>query len=176
MAKTREDLLISPRYLISSQNCWWAVCFKAGINIVATEESIFMCWHQEHGLLGSEETRDWNKATLCKPPPPQQTWDLRLILRQADEILPCHIFTDPSFSGILSPSCSPWPSMTFMNIWRVQMQIDVCPYDIIWALQGSWQKGKATQFFEVNTVIHVVVLLTAHTHVTTQRVPKVKTE
>lgn len=57
MAKTREDLLISPRYLISSQNCWWAVCFKAGINIVATEESIFMCWHQEHGLLGSEETR-----------------------------------------------------------------------------------------------------------------------
>jgi hypothetical protein len=42
--KNREDLLISPGHLISSQNCWGAACSKAGINIVAIEETFFYIW------------------------------------------------------------------------------------------------------------------------------------
>lgn len=50
-----------------------------------------------------------------------------------------------------------------MNIQRTQMWIDVCPYEVIRTLQGSFLEGMATQLFEVNIMIHVAVLLTVHT-------------
>lgn len=40
---------------------------------------------------------------------------------------------------------------------------DVCLYEVIWALQGSFLEGMATQLFEVNIMIHVVVLFAVHT-------------
>lgn len=55
MLKIRDDLLISPGHPISSQDGWWAACSKAHINIVAIEDTIFMHWHQECGLLGSDK-------------------------------------------------------------------------------------------------------------------------
>lgn len=44
------------------------------------------------------------------------------------------------------------------------MWMDVCPCEVMWALRGSFLEGIATQLFEVNIMIHVVVLLTVHTY------------
>lgn len=123
--KNKENLLISPGHPISSQNCWWADCSKTDISIVATEEAIFTHWHQECDLLGSDKIESGHKVTLWKPPAPENLGSVcvsdqaRQILARFWQILP---------SGILSPVCSPWPSVTCMNIQRVQMWIDVWSY------------------------------------------------
>lgn len=43
------------------------------------------------------------------------------------------------------------------------MWIEVCPYEVIRTLQGSFLEAMATQLFEVNIMIHIAVLLTVHT-------------
>lgn len=127
MSKTREDLLISPGHPINSQNCWGAACSKADINIVAREEAMFIHWHQACGLLGSDKIA---KAL-------QQGYSLQIITTTPRKPSVCAFHTGPgSWNLILSclhkpppsvtlpPPCSPWPSMTFMNIQRIQTQTD----------------------------------------------------
>lgn len=115
---------------------------------------------------------------VCKLPPPQKTSDpsISCWARQMKEILSYQIL-QTQLSGIFSPLYSPWPSMMQMNIWRLQMLIAVCLYEVIWALQGSFLEVMAAQLFEVNIMTHIIGLFSVHTkNITTQRVPKVKTE
>lgn len=176
MSKTREDLLISPGHPISSQNCWWAACSEADISIVAIEDAIFMHWHQERGLLVRDKIARVGQQGYCLQATTSTVnlGSVRFTLGQAGEIS-CHLVTSPALK-ILSPLCSPWPAVTHRNIQRIQMWSDVCLYEVIGVLQGSFLEGMATQLFEVNRMIHVVVLFTVHTKNRTQRVPKVRTE
>lgn len=177
MSKTKGDLLISAGHPVSSQHCWWAACSEADINIVAIGDAIFMHWHQECGLLVSHKIARVGQRgyALQATTTTANLGSVRFTLDQAGEIS-CHLLISPALK-ILSPLCSPWPAMTHRNIQRIQMWRDVCLYEVIGVLQGSFLEGMATQLFEVNIMIHVVVLFTVHTkNITTQRVPKVRTE
>ena len=163
MSKTREDLLISPGQPISSPNCWWAACSKADINIVAMEEVTFMHWYRECDPLGSDKVaRIWPQGYSLQITTPSSitTENLGSVHFRWATQMRWHpaTFLQTLFSGILFPLCSPWPPVTLMDIHRVWIWIEVCPYEVTRALQVSFLEEMATQLFEVNIMIQVVVL------------------
>lgn len=79
-------------------------CSKADINIVATEKTIFTHWHQECDLLGSDTiARVWPRGYLLRTTTAtEKPGSVCFRWVQAEEILSCHVFTNPALRNPLS--------------------------------------------------------------------------